>query len=118
MKQSTLPCRFRSIRLRSTRTSLFIHAFDTEAADTTLIYFDHQFGVVDDAGNLSVTAPSSGTANETVPITVDWSGLGTGPFAKQVGAISHSDANGIQNLTIISIENDAGENICDLGFCP
>ncbi|MEM9171185.1 MAG: hypothetical protein AAGA84_00615, partial [Pseudomonadota bacterium] len=55
---------------------------------------------------------------ETAPITINWSGLPTGIFNKQIGAISHSDANGIQNLTIIDIENDEGASICDLGLCP
>ncbi|MFK8052203.1 MAG: S8 family serine peptidase [Woeseiaceae bacterium] len=97
---------------------LFIHAFDTEAADSTLIYFDQQFGVVDDAGNLTVTGPATAETGVTAPVTVDWADLPTGPFAKQLGAISHSDANGIQNLTIIDIENDQGVSICDFGLCP
>ncbi|MEO0345764.1 MAG: S8 family serine peptidase [Pseudomonadota bacterium] len=96
---------------------LFIHAFETEAADTTFIYYDSTFGIVDDAGNLSVDAPATATAGQTVPITVDWAGLPTGLLEKRLGAISHSDPNGIQNLTIIDIENDPGASICDFGIC-
>ncbi len=97
---------------------LFIHAFETEAPDTTFIYYDATFGIVDDAGNLTVDAPDTATAGQTVPITVDWAGLPTGLLQKQLGAISHSDPNGIQNLTIIDIENDPGASICDFGICP
>ncbi|MEO0574288.1 MAG: S8 family serine peptidase [Pseudomonadota bacterium] len=98
---------------------LFIHAFDTEAADANLFYFDQQFGIVNDNGNLTVSAPDAATAGETAPVTIEWTGLPTGPLNKQIGAISHSDATGIQNLTVIEIENDPGASICDFpGFCP
>lgn len=97
---------------------LFIHAFETEAPDTTFIYYDSTFGIVDDAGNLSVDAPATATSGQTVPITVNWAELPTGLLQKQLGAISHSDPNGIQNLTIIDIENDPGASICDFGICP
>ena len=97
---------------------LFIHAFDTEAEDTTLVYYDSEFGVVDDAGNLTVDAPTTATAGQTVPITFEWSNLPTGLFQKQIGAISHADDSAIQDLTVIDIENDEGASICDLGICP
>lgn len=97
---------------------LFIHAFDTEAADSTLVYYDAQFGVNNDVGNLTVTAPGAAQANTTVPVTIEWAGLPEGLFQKQLGAVSHSDAGGIQNLTILDIENDEGSSICDLGVCP
>lgn len=89
---------------------LFIHAFDTAAPEGgAAFFFDATFGVVDDAGNMTVTAPSEAVSGETAPITVEWEGLATGPGSKFLGAISHSDANGIQNLTIIDIQNDNAE---------
>ncbi len=97
---------------------LFVHAFDTEVDSANIFLFDNQFGVVDDAGNLTVAAPSVATVGETVPITFDWQDLPIGPLSKRLGAISHSDANGLQKLTVIDIENDEGFTICDFGLCP
>ncbi|MEL6870599.1 MAG: S8 family serine peptidase, partial [Pseudomonadota bacterium] len=98
---------------------LFVHAFDTELDTTNLFYFDQQFGIDNDTGTLTVDAPDTAVSRETAPVTIEWSGLPTGPLEKQIGAISHSDANGIQNLTVIEIENDQGATICDFeGFCP
>ena len=37
----------------------------------------------------------------------------TGPFGKQLGAISHSDPNGVQNLTVFDFQNDPGQFICN-----
>ncbi|MEL7022807.1 MAG: S8 family serine peptidase [Pseudomonadota bacterium] len=86
---------------------LFIHAFDTESVEPTgAFFFDNSFGIVDDAGNLSASAPETAVSGETAPITIEWEGLNVGPGVKYLGAISHSDANGIQNLTIIDIQND------------
>jgi len=95
---------------------LFIHAFDMASPATDTITFQHSFGVVDDAGNLTVTAPTFGNVGETVSIGVDWTGLPTGLFGKQLGAISHSDPNGVQALTILDIQNDAGIDICTGGL--
>ncbi|MEL7374366.1 MAG: hypothetical protein AAGJ36_07875, partial [Pseudomonadota bacterium] len=113
-----IPTVFRPDGLSDNPYLLFIHAFETEAADATLIYYESTFGIVDDAGNLTVDAPSQATAGDTVPVTINWAGLPTGLLEKQLGAISHSDPNGIQNLTIIDIENDPGASICDFGICP
>ncbi len=92
---------------------VFIHAFDMASPITDIVAFSRQFGVVDDAGNLTVTAPTFGNVGETVTIDAAWTGLPTGPFAKQLGAISHSDPNAVQNLTVLDIQNDPGEFICN-----
>lgn len=98
---------------------IFVHGFNTEGGTPAdFIQFDWNFGVVDDRGNMTVTAPSSATIGETETVTVDWTGLLTGPGAKQLGAVSHSDASAIQALTLISIQNDAGAGLCDLVECP
>ncbi len=91
---------------------LFVHAFDMASPVTDLVTFTGQFGVVDDAGNFSVTAPSFGNVGETVSIDTTWTGLPTGAYDKQLGAISHSDPNGVQALTVFDFQNDPGESIC------
>jgi len=95
---------------------VFIHGFETDGPAADVILFNHAFDVVDDRGNMTVSAPSSASIGETATLEVDWSGLPFGPGWKQLGAISHSDASGVQDLTLINIENDAGFTLCDLGL--
>ena len=98
---------------------VFTHGFDVEGGTGQLILFDYAFGLVDDAGNLSITSgPASATIGSTETISLEWVGLDFGIDFKQLGAISHSDADGIQGLTLISIDNDTGGGICDFGLCP
>ncbi|MGF1511525.1 MAG: S8 family serine peptidase [Myxococcota bacterium] len=94
---------------------VFVHGFNTEGglpADFAL--FVNQFGLVDDAGNLAISAPTSATTGQTETISFEWNGLPTGPGFKQLGAISHSDANGILDLTLIDITNDQGFGLGDI----
>lgn len=106
---------------------LFLHGFETDGKlPADVISFDWKFGVVDDAGNLTLTqAPGAATIGATETIAFEWAGLGEGLAAKQLGAISHSDADGIQALTLIDVTNDTGSTIFDfcafipsLPFCP
>ncbi len=94
---------------------VFTHGYETDGPVADVILFDHVFGVVDDRGNMTVSAPSSASIGETATLEVDWFGLPFGPGSKQLGAISHSDASGVQDLTLINIENDAGFTLCDFG---
>lgn len=95
---------------------VFVHGFETEGGlPAEYALFVSSFGVVDDAGNLDITsAPASATLGSSQPIDFEWAGLQTGVGFKQLGAISHSDANAIQGLTLISIENDDGFGLCDI----
>lgn len=97
---------------------VFVHGYETEAATSDVILFNWAIGAADDAGNMAVTAPGSAVIGDTATLTVDWAGLFSGPGEKQLGAISHSDANGIQDFTLINITNDPGATICDFGLCP
>ncbi|MCU0976040.1 MAG: hypothetical protein MUC71_06975 [Steroidobacteraceae bacterium] len=97
---------------------VFVHGYETAGrAPSTLVLFDWDFGLVDNRGNMTVTAPNAATIGQTETLSVNWSGLATGPGEKQLGAISHSDAGGLRGLTLIDIENDQGFTICDFGLC-
>jgi len=98
---------------------VFAHGFQTEGGQPTqFILFDYSFGLVDDAGNLTITSgPASATIGTTERISLEWLGLDFGIGFKQLGAISHSDADGIQGLTILSIDNDVGSGICEFVTC-
>lgn len=94
---------------------VFAHGFETDGPDADVILFNHAFGVVDDRDNMTVSAPSSATIGETAALEVQWFSLPVEPGSKQLGAISHSDASGVQDLTLINIENDEGFTLCDFG---
>ena len=97
--------------------AVFIHGFDT-VGGATANGFLFDWTVVDAEGNLTVTGPTSATLGATGTVNLTWTGLTTGPGEKQIGAVSHSDASGIRDLTIVNIENDAGAGYCDLAACP
>ncbi|MDJ0939341.1 MAG: S8 family serine peptidase [Woeseiaceae bacterium] len=97
---------------------VFTHGFNVEGGTGELILFDYAFGLVDDAGNLTISGPASATIGATETISLEWMNLNFGIGFKQLGAVSHSDASGIQGLTIISIDNDLGTGICEFIACP
>jgi hypothetical protein len=101
-----------------------IHGYETSGGGTaTGGIFDWEVGP--DTGTMAVTpSTTSATTGDTASVHVEWDGLSGGPGAKYVGDVTHSDATGIQGLTTIHVENDAGIGYCDvaelLGFpaCP
>ncbi|MEL6546428.1 MAG: S8 family serine peptidase, partial [Myxococcota bacterium] len=80
---------------------VFAHGFNTDGGlPSDLLLFDYNFGVVDDAGNLTVVeAPDSASFGDSESVRVEWTGLNEGIGFRQLGAISHSDESGIQALT-------------------
>jgi hypothetical protein len=98
---------------------VFLHPYETDGgAPASLIQFDWTDPAVDaDLGNMMVSGPSTATLGGTGTVNIDWAGLIDGAAAKYLGAVSHSDSAGIQDLTIIGIENDAGAGFCDLIDC-
>jgi hypothetical protein len=53
---------------------------------------------------MTLTALASATLGATEPITVDWFGLD--PGTKYLGAVSHSDASDLLDLTLIAVDTD------------
>jgi hypothetical protein len=81
---------------------VFVHGWQTDGPDANYTLFNW---LVDaDAANMTVTAPASAVQGGTGTVDVDWSGLDADE--KYLGAISHSDASGLQELTLISVETD------------
>ncbi len=85
----------------------FVHGFDTDdVAGGRGTFYDiaaWQFGINDDQGNMSVSAPSFVSAGTTVDVTVDWTGLM--PDTIYLGGISHTTPEGLVGITVISIQN-------------
>ena len=86
---------------------VFVHGFDTDdvSGGPGAVYdiAAWQFGINDDVGNLSVSAPAFVTAGSTVDVRIDWSGLM--PETIYLGGISHTTPEGLVGLTIIAIRN-------------
>ncbi len=96
---------------------VFVHGYNTVGgAPATGIFFD--WTVEDATGNLTVD-PTDVDAHigQTSTLNVSWSGLAEGPGEKWFGAISHSDASGVQGVTYVDVENDAGGGYCDFVDC-
>jgi len=85
----------------------FVHGFETDNVNggpgTNYQIVAWQFGLDDDQGNMTVTAPALVNAGTITDITVDWSGLL--PDTIYLGGISHNTPQGLSGITIISIQN-------------
>ena len=79
---------------------MLVHAYETENQEPAqFILFDWTDPAVDpDLGNMTVTGPTSAVLAESGVIDINWAGLLTGAAAKYLGAVSHSDGSGIQEL--------------------
>lgn len=86
---------------------VFVHGFETDnvSGGPGAIYdiAAWQFGLNDDVGNMTVTAPTFVTAGATVDVQVDWNGLM--PQTIYLGGISHTTPEGLVGITVINIEN-------------
>ena len=85
----------------------FVHGFATDnvTGGQGAIYdiVAWQFGLNEDQGNMTVTAPSLVTSGSTVDVQVDWFNLLSGTI--YLGGISHTTPEGLAGITIISIQN-------------
>ena len=97
---------------------VLVHAFETENQEPAqFVLFDWTDPPVGpDLGNMTVTGPSSAVLAESGVININWAGLLSGAAAKYLGAVSHNDSAGIQELTIVEIDNDDG-GFCDVIDC-
>jgi subtilisin family serine protease len=60
------------------------------------------FGVIDNVGNLTVTAPAAAIQGVTDNIQLNWTGLD--PSTRYLGGISHSSSVGLEALTIVTVD--------------
>jgi hypothetical protein len=84
-----------------------VHGWQTDGPEANYTLFGWDFGLVDDRGNMTVTAPTSATNGATETITVDWPAANMlNPGAKYLGAVSHSGPDGLLGLTLINISTE------------
>jgi subtilisin family serine protease len=81
-----------------------VHGWGTDGPDANYTLFSWSFSATPGSSNMTVTAPASATLGATEPITVDWTGLTAD--TKYLGAVSHSDATGLLDLTLIGVDTD------------
>lgn len=87
--------------------AVLVHGFETDeinggpGANYSLLGWS--FGLVDDAGNLGVTAPSFVAAGTTETLRIDWTNLASDTI--YLGGISHTSPQGLVGLTIVTIGN-------------
>ncbi len=81
--------------------TVWVHGWQTDGPDANFTLFTWQFGLVDDAGNMTVTAPAAAVTGPA-QIDVAWSGLN--PATKYLGAVSHTGPSGLLGLTVVSVD--------------
>jgi hypothetical protein len=86
---------------------VFVHGFETDnvIGGPGALYdiIAWQFGVNDDAGNMTASGPVLVNTGTIADVTVSWSGLL--PNTIYLGGISHNTPQGISSITIIGIQN-------------
>lgn len=87
-----------------------VHGWETDGPDANYTLFTWALGEAD-AGNMTVTAPSTATLGATDTITVDWTGLSTA--IKHLGSVTYHDVaapsgynDGLVDFTIVRIDTD------------
>jgi len=83
---------------------VFVHGWGTDGPDANYTLFNWAVPATPGSTNMSLTAPTAATLGATETITVDWTGLDVG--TKYLGAVSHSDAGGILDLTLVAVDTD------------
>lgn len=87
--------------------AVLVHGFETDdtvgGPGTNYDLVVWSFGLNDDPGNMTVTAPVAVSAGTTEDVTVNWTNLPTGTI--YLGGISHNTPNGLVGITVIGVEN-------------
>ncbi len=83
--------------------TLYVHGWQTvdASADYTLYAW---IVSATPGGNMTIdSAPASAVSGTVEPIDVSWTGAADGEW--HLGAVSHSDANGLLGLTLVEVDN-------------
>jgi len=83
---------------------VFVHGWQTDGPDANYTLFSWAVPATPGSSNMTLTAPTAATLGATGTITVDWSGLAAD--TKYLGAVSHSDAFEVLDLTLVAVDTD------------
>ena len=82
--------------------SVYVHGWSAPGGDSD---YDLYTWVVSatPGGNMTVDAPASATTGAVEDITASWTGAAAGEW--HLGAVSHSDGDGLMGLTVVDVDN-------------
>jgi hypothetical protein len=81
----------------------YVHGWAVGATPAAYTMYDWAIPGTPGGGNLSITAaPTAATSGATGTVTAAWTGV---PATWNLGAVSHSDANGVLALTLVEVDN-------------
>ncbi|MCK5015094.1 MAG: S8 family serine peptidase, partial [Candidatus Omnitrophica bacterium] len=84
---------------------VFVHGWGTDGPDANYTLFSWAVPAATGSSNMTISgAPTSATQGSTATLTVNWLGLDDSP--RYLGAISHSDAGGLLDMTLIGVDTD------------
>jgi len=82
-----------------------VHGFETDEVaggpGANYSLFTWSVGLNDNAGNMTVTAPTTVANGDRADFQVQWNGLE--PGSRYLGAISHTTPNGLYDATIVNV---------------
>ncbi|MGI9102945.1 MAG: S8 family peptidase [Terriglobales bacterium] len=81
--------------------TVWVHGYNTHGGTTNFTLFAWVLGSVD-AGNMTVTAPSSAVIGQSGTISLSFSGLTSG--SKYLGSVAYSGASGMPSPTIVRVD--------------
>ena len=82
--------------------SVYVHGWQTVTPTTPVTTYAWVVSATP-GGSLDVTGPSSATIGEVGTIDASWTGATAGEW--HLGAVSHSDADGLLGLTLVEVDN-------------
>ncbi|MBY5164477.1 S8 family peptidase [Salsipaludibacter albus] len=83
--------------------TLYVHGWQTGGEELGFTAHTWTVPATPGTGNLSIdSAPSEATTGTTGTVEVSWDGAAAGT---NLGAVSHSDADGLLGLTLVTVEN-------------
>lgn len=84
---------------------VIVHGWGTDGPDANYTLFSWAVPAATGSNNMNISgAPTSVVQGSVATITVNWSELDVG--TKYMGMISHSDAGGLMDQTIIGVDTD------------
>lgn len=84
--------------------TMYVHGWSTGGAELGFTGHSWNIPLTSGTGNLAITdAPTEAVTGETGTIGLSWSGVA--PNSTAIGAVSHSDGEGLMGLTLVTVTN-------------
>ncbi len=83
--------------------SIYVHGWSSPGGDSDYDLYTWLISATP-GGNMSIdSAPASATNGSTIPVEVSWTGATAGQW--HLGAVSHSNGEGLMGLTLVQVDN-------------